>query len=935
MPIARPKVRFQKGGALAAGNTLYIRREADDALTDALVEGQYCLVFAPRQVGKSSLRARVEARLREDHQVGTARVDLSAIGLSADLEAWYYSLVREIAESLDLTQDMAEFWTKSAGIASPVRFQWFLRDIVLRKIAGAVVIFVDEVDLTLALSDEARDDFFAAIRWMFNARSDNAPLWSRLRFCLIGVMIRDDLSTGHARTPFNIECKEIRLEDFTREEIDAFRAGLPCNADVILDRIFWWTNGHPALSQSLCGEIASRVSAEGDAATVDGLVQTLYLGKQHEINPVLGDTARRFHRDRKDPLLVKILLTYKRLLEGERMLVGEVGRGVDGLRMLTQMRIAGLTTEKLDGHLAVRNRIVEQVFDLEWVKRALAEKYFADDFRRWIDGGKVTSDLLVGKQLQEAMAWLEEQRDISDEERDFVFESESTRSRRHKLIGVVILLLLTFITITIIYYLKVKEKEKALESVAQQQEREKLGAEAFRLSREPGKSLGALERGIRAVHTPELPFSASLGLTEALKVVCEKRILTGHRMPARTVEFSPDSSYIVASLDVSARLWSAFDGKLIGELPHDGRMQYAAFSPNGSSIVTASSDGEVKLWHVPNGLEQRRFTDGHRKKVYMAVFSPNDRYIATASADATARLWTVATGESIVLRHGEKVWALAFSPDGKYLATASADGTAGIWSGTTGNSVVTLKGAEGESQVQIVVFSHDGNRVVTATTGPEVNVRLWNAHEFGEESSGQSLIPARELLRKSHAELTSVLFSPKDNYIMTTWYDGTISAWSVDGEEWFSKQVHEGAILGAVFSPNGAYIITGGNDGYARLWSVVTAADGRVRLDDSSVSEYNHGEDVYAVAFSPNGERIATASNDVWLDWTPQTKVALENLPQGPSREYMHPDLLPDLLRACSILGKYASSLEFAETKMICAQIGVLLPIPVRETGDG
>jgi WD40 repeat protein len=63
-----------------------------------------------------------------------------------------------------------------------------------------------------------------------------------------------------------------------------------------------------------------------------------------------------------------------------------------------------------------------------------------------------------------------------------------------------------------------------------------------------------------------------------------------------------------------------------------------------------------------------------------AVFSPDGTTVLTASADGTARLWDVVTGKELLRLEGhtEAVNRAAFSPDGKYIVTASWDGTAGL-----------------------------------------------------------------------------------------------------------------------------------------------------------------------------------------------------------------------------------------------------------------
>jgi WD40 repeat protein len=112
---------------------------------------------------------------------------------------------------------------------------------------------------------------------------------------------------------------------------------------------------------------------------------------------------------------------------------------------------------------------------------------------------------------------------------------------------------------------------------------------------------------------------------------------------------------------------------------HEGALSSAAFSPDGTRIVTASNDNSVRIWDGV-GIELV-VLHGHEDLVLSVAFSPDGTRIVTASKDKTARIWDAAAGnELVVLRgHEDRVQSAAFSPDGARIVTALSDMTVRIW----------------------------------------------------------------------------------------------------------------------------------------------------------------------------------------------------------------------------------------------------------------
>jgi WD40 repeat protein len=72
---------------------------------------------------------------------------------------------------------------------------------------------------------------------------------------------------------------------------------------------------------------------------------------------------------------------------------------------------------------------------------------------------------------------------------------------------------------------------------------------------------------------------------------------------------------------------------------HDGVVTSAAFSPNGSRLVTASDDNTARLWDARDGKEIVVLR-GHEGAVLSASFTADGKQLVTASKDANLEFGT-------------------------------------------------------------------------------------------------------------------------------------------------------------------------------------------------------------------------------------------------------------------------------------------------------
>ena len=73
---------------------------------------------------------------------------------------------------------------------------------------------------------------------------------------------------------------------------------------------------------------------------------------------------------------------------------------------------------------------------------------------------------------------------------------------------------------------------------------------------------------------------------------------------------------------------------------HIGTIRALRFAPDGTLLLSASTDGSIRVWDFVNRREHIKLT-GHDDYVFAADFSPDGRWVVSGGSDQTVRIWSL------------------------------------------------------------------------------------------------------------------------------------------------------------------------------------------------------------------------------------------------------------------------------------------------------
>ena len=247
------------------------------------------------------------------------------------------------------------------------------------------------------------------------------------------------------------------------------------------------------------------------------------------------------------------------------------------------------------------------------------------------------------------------------------------------------------------------------------------------------------------------------------------RSYVGHTAAVRALTVSPNERWLASAGaskedgDGTLRIWNFATGAEQSKyFPMPGWTYSAAWSPDDSTLATTHDNGLLQLRDVRD-LASVRELKGHVNRIWYAAFSPDGRSLISGSVDTTARIWDVKTGElQHVLNHKDAVGGVLFSPDGK-LAVTSSGNEIKFWDVGSARNVRTIFTAQ---PVGNFALSDRGRFLVSGS--PSGAADVWNL------DSGQSVQSLHH-----QGDIWGIAFAPDGMSVLTAGKDGVIRLWDV------------------------------------------------------------------------------------------------------------------------------------------------------------
>ncbi len=302
--------------------------------------------------------------------------------------------------------------------------------------------------------------------------------------------------------------------------------------------------------------------------------------------------------------------------------------------------------------------------------------------------------------------------------------------------------------------------------------------------------------------------------------------------PATCLSVSSEGRWLaLGSADGAVRVWDFLkDQEKILFPPGVETVVDVAFQPSAKLLAIAGKSG-IRFWD----LDKAVFIRTNDSVVTRLAWSPGGSTLAGAASDGTILLWKGSQRTVVVTGAEAPATSLAYSPDNSLVAAAfPGTGIRMVFPGTAAQAISWrqlessraisldegvrpgfLALVEASQSCSAVAVRPDGLRIVTG--GGAGDIRVW-------DSASPRLLGQASQEQRHAGAVTQICFRPDGRQFATASAGGVIRLWSINPDDIptiiATLAGHPGGVTGLQYLAGNNLLASAGADGRVRIWNV-------------------------------------------------------------------------------------------------------------------